>query len=219
MPAPKGPDPMPLSLARRRLAGLAALAASLAVAVSAQAAGAQTLDGEQFRPHAHIEAIGVTGVCNADGPSTFTFHSFGQATGPQPGQYETYGELTLASPQGPVTAFDETFTIDGDTSIDGTTTLAETVAASCTPGSMENMDVEVRATYSTLDPFGSGPATVRIAAADGWAIHYSADFGQQAPPPPAGPTSREDCVNGGWQDYGFKNQGQCIAYVVRGGKP
>jgi hypothetical protein len=30
------------------------------------------------------------------------------------------------------------------------------------------------------------------------------------------PTSNEQCKNGGWSRFGFKNQGQCIAFVHRG---
>jgi hypothetical protein len=33
----------------------------------------------------HIEALTYDGQCNADGPSTFTYQSFGTATGPAPG--------------------------------------------------------------------------------------------------------------------------------------
>ena len=34
---------------------------------------------------------------------------------------------------------------------------------------------------------------------------------------PALPTSRSQCLNGGWRAFpGFKNQGQCIAFVNRG---
>jgi hypothetical protein len=35
------------------------------------------------------------------------------------------------------------------------------------------------------------------------------------------PTSKEQCKHGGWRNYGssFKNQGQCVAFVVRGPKP
>jgi hypothetical protein len=34
---------------------------------------------------------------------------------------------------------------------------------------------------------------------------------------PALPTSRSECLNGGWRAFpGFKNQGQCIAFVTRG---
>ncbi len=37
-----------------------------------------------------------------------------------------------------------------------------------------------------------------------------------ATPPPSEPTSKDQCKNGGWRDFGgkFRNQGQCIAFVV-----
>jgi hypothetical protein len=35
-------------------------------------------------------------------------------------------------------------------------------------------------------------------------------------PPPAEPTSKDDCKDGGWARFGFKNQGECIAWVLRG---
>ena len=31
------------------------------------------------------------------------------------------------------------------------------------------------------------------------------------------PTTKEGCTDGRWQQYGFRNQGQCIKYVNRGG--
>ena len=36
----------------------------------------------------------------------------------------------------------------------------------------------------------------------------------QDPPPAEGPTSKDDCKNGGWERYGFKNQGACIKAVL-----
>lgn len=36
---------------------------------------------------------------------------------------------------------------------------------------------------------------------------------------PAGPETTDDCRNGGWREYGFSNQGQCISAVNRGGGP
>jgi hypothetical protein len=30
------------------------------------------------------------------------------------------------------------------------------------------------------------------------------------------PTTKDDCKNGGWEDYGFRNQGQCIRFVNTG---
>jgi hypothetical protein len=33
---------------------------------------------------------------------------------------------------------------------------------------------------------------------------------------PSAPTTKGQCRNDGWRQFGFKNQGQCIAYVERG---
>ncbi len=33
--------------------------------------------------------------------------------------------------------------------------------------------------------------------------------------PANGPRTKDDCKNGGWQVYGFKNQGQCVSSVAR----
>jgi hypothetical protein len=33
------------------------------------------------------------------------------------------------------------------------------------------------------------------------------------------PTSKEQCKKGGWASFGFRNQGQCVAFVERGPKP
>ena len=35
-------------------------------------------------------------------------------------------------------------------------------------------------------------------------------------PEPTDPTTKNDCKKGGWRDYGFRNQGQCIRYVNTG---
>ena len=33
---------------------------------------------------------------------------------------------------------------------------------------------------------------------------------------PGSPATKEDCKNGGFADYGFANQGQCIRFVNTG---
>ena len=45
------------------------------------------------------------------------------------------------------------------------------------------------------------------------------DF-ELTPPPPPMPTTKDQCKNGGWQNYGttFKNQGDCVSFVATGGK-
>jgi hypothetical protein len=32
------------------------------------------------------------------------------------------------------------------------------------------------------------------------------------------PVSKEQCENGGWQTFGFKNQGDCVSFVATGGR-
>lgn len=31
-----------------------------------------------------------------------------------------------------------------------------------------------------------------------------------------GPQTKDDCKKGGWEQYGFKNQGQCVRYIETG---
>jgi hypothetical protein len=38
-------------------------------------------------------------------------------------------------------------------------------------------------------------------------------------PPPPFPTTKDQCKNGGYSSFGFKNQGECVAFVERGPKP
>jgi hypothetical protein len=35
-------------------------------------------------------------------------------------------------------------------------------------------------------------------------------------PTPSSPTSKDQCRNGGWQAFKFRNQGQCVRYVETG---
>ena len=36
------------------------------------------------------------------------------------------------------------------------------------------------------------------------------------PPAPVDPTTHDDCYKGGWSDFNFKNQGQCVRFVETG---
>ena len=40
-----------------------------------------------------------------------------------------------------------------------------------------------------------------------------------APAPPPLPTSKEQCKKGGWREFGFRNQGECVAFVASGRAP
>jgi hypothetical protein len=48
-------------------------------------------------------------------------------------------------------------------------------------------------------------------------VPYSGDFTVRDAS--AMPTSKDQCKNGGFARFGFKNQGQCVAFVQRGPKP
>jgi len=41
-------------------------------------------------------------------------------------------------------------------------------------------------------------------------------FQSPAPPAPTDPSIKDDCKHGGWSDFGFKNQGQCVRFVETG---
>jgi hypothetical protein len=49
-----------------------------------------------------------------------------------------------------------------------------------------------------------------------WDYTTNAGFMAQLTTLYAGPQSKDDCKNGGWEKYGFKNQGQCVRYVETG---
>ncbi len=49
---------------------------------------------------------------------------------------------------------------------------------------------------------------------DSYAAHWH--VGEEEEPAPEEPETISDCMQGGWEDYGFRNQGQCIRYVNTG---
>ena len=213
-------------LRRRPFAGGVAVLAALCLGASASAANADTLDGETFTHANHSEAIAWSGDCNPTGPSTFQFWVFGDASGPHPGSFEESGTVTLASPTGPVTAFESSWSIyESESTITGTRTLGESFAASCSApdgyGS-HTFSIDIDAPYEVLDPFAElGPSTVKLGAGTLDYGGFEARFGSEhTPPPPTQnePLSKADCRNGGYRDYGFKNQGACIKFVVKAAK-
>ena len=65
------------------------------------------------------------------------------------------------------------------------------------------------------------PAGVALGPAFGYspALTDAGVVVTDARPPARTPTSKQQCRHGGWRDFGFHNQGQCIAFVERGPKP
>ena len=78
-------------------------------------------------------------------------------------------------------------------------------------------------------PFPMTPDTLKVAflATPDCAAPSNVGFGEfegfggfavvDAQPPL--PTSKDQCMHGGYAQFGFKNQGQCVAFVQRGPKP
>jgi len=48
-------------------------------------------------------------------------------------------------------------------------------------------------------------------------LYFSANFQtlvlEVIEPPPGEPEDKDACKNGGWELYGFKNQGACVSYL------
>ena len=58
---------------------------------------------------------------------------------------------------------------------------------------------------------------------DGWGVYEYlfedlAEDPEDPPVEPDEPQTKADCRDGGWQDFGFKNQGRCIAHVASDGR-
>lgn len=81
-------------------------------------------------------------------------------------------------------------------------------------------------TWSVGDPMLTARQAPHIATGNG-SIYVSAGYGttgsvnvnetfEPTPPPPSQPTTKEQCLKGGWQGFGFSNQGQCVRYVQTG---
>jgi hypothetical protein len=91
------------------------------------------------------------------------------------------------------------------------------VAVSPDGGSVYVLDVGSEAVFQfNVGPGGGLSPKSAASVPTGYA-----PFGLAVSPLPRVPTSKDQCKNGGWRNFGdtFKNQGQCIAFVQRGPKP
>jgi hypothetical protein len=61
----------------------------------------------------------------------------------------------------------------------------------------------------TVDGSGLTRLTSDALASEEWVTDW------QPLPGPSGPQTKADCKNGGYKDFGFKNQGQCIKAVKK----
>jgi hypothetical protein len=88
--------------------------------------------------------------------------------------------------------------------------VGELVVTDNGPGAIDTLGLSERIT-DTGTPDCSAPGPVQPQQVTGDIVVH----------PAAVPTSKDQCKNGGWRNFGdtFKNQGQCVAFVERGPKP
>jgi len=70
----------------------------------------------------------------------------------------------------------------------------------------------------------AGQTTAFPFAVHGFELDVAASLNPAAPPPPPTPATKDDCMNGGWQNFtdnqgtAFKNEGDCVSFVATGGR-
>jgi hypothetical protein len=221
---------------RRVILALCA-ATALAGSVVSAAIGAPpaSMTGE------HFAGTGGTGgpasvTCTTSGD--FSFSVSGAATGPYPGTFtETgSGHVTVgvpASTAGTVTSFSATFTVYspvGAVLVTGTKTL-DTSAPTGFPlnyacqQDLATGAVGIPTNYEATIYTGSGnyrdegTSRIPLLLADPAGATLTENFvSTLSQPTPVAPTNKDQCKNGGWQNYPqFKNQGDCVSFVATGG--
>lgn len=111
-----------------------------------------------------------------------------------------------------------TFTIDGTAD-----------PASCATGPSGGADgcltLELDGFATLTDSYGSvvgsgGPDEFAEGGVPGWEVFPSGGgitgYDLTISPADVAPQTKQQCMNGGWESYGFKNQGQCIRFVETG---
>jgi hypothetical protein len=197
-------------------------------AASSAAPPPPTLSGESF----HQDIPTITSIdCTAESLN-FTYSATGTATGPYPGTFTESGSMTSTHLSSSFTINSPVGRITGSKS--GSAGVSCAVPVHCSGAAACD---EFGAAFNTLPGGFSGTdtyeATMRTASGtfadnglftavffrdDSSPLNgFNSDFlSALASPVPLGPTTEQQCKNGGWQQFGFKNQGQCIAFVNHG---
>jgi hypothetical protein len=185
-------------------------------------AHAATLAGETFTSQ-EVRGSTLTGACTGNGnEGSFNFSVSGTAAGPFPGTFTESGSFTTLR-SGFLSDFSSAFTI---TSTSGTVTGSKRITgdistASCTSfsGAVLVSTTNLATTYAaTINGAQrtTGTATGSIEGLLGVrAPIFSESFASTGV---VELTSKQQCRDGGWQSFGFKNQGDCVSFVATGGK-
>ena len=202
---------------------LAALAGALIVAPTAVAAPPATLDGETF----HDPTPTITSLVCTGGDIALGYSTTGTASGPYPGTYAERGLFVrpdlaaifrIDSPAGRVVGV-KTAAV-GVTCLeappcDSADACADRNAVFAGDGRYEAFISGPEGAFADRGEFGTllfhcpgcvppGPQLNRFEA------DFSSDLEQTTP---ASGSIKDECKQGGWRRFGFRNQGECIAFV------
>ena len=122
--------------------------------------------------------------------------------------------------------------VDGDTAVIGytgrvtgflfpeglfTTGLIRVVDRGGADSSLDSFEIDRGGLFETPVP---GPQDCAAFPGDGEGVSVNELGDIVVRDAPAVPTTKEQCRNGGWRNFpGFRNQGQCVAFVERGPRP
>ena len=196
----------------RRL--LTVVGVALAAAFAVPPASAQAPAGDSVTGTGTVElfVVGVPGSITT--PFEFDVHS-------GPSGEDPTGQVTFAALSGsaPVTCLDVRTIPFGPPFNEATMNLVTSgfglVTLQVSDGNPEGLpDFITALTFSARSPTDCSPLAFGSGNVQGAVLTGDIDI-VNAPPLP---TSKEQCVDGGHVQYGFKNQGECVAFVQRGPK-
>jgi hypothetical protein len=214
----------------RRLLLLAGCLILGVLGLGAVEAHAVTLAGETFTSQPFRGSTStLTGTCTGDpngngDAGSFNFSVSGTAAGPFPGTFTESGSFTT-SRSGLLSDFSSTFTISNSEGV--TVTGSKHIAGDLSQASCALIEVgqvqfstSILTTGYTATINGAqreiGPATGSISGLLGLEPpHFSENFASSGA---VQLTSKEQCKDGGWQSFDFKNQGDCVSFLATGGK-
>jgi hypothetical protein len=200
---------MRLRWSRRFLVTLG-LSLALTLAAVSPAAAVSTLTGESL---SGSSSSGNTGGCIT---KAATYSVSGEATGPYPGTFSETGSV------GPgFFDFTATFTItSGTTTITGSKTTASSTSGSlgCSSTFAGTTLTDVAYTATIHAPGGTfhdeGTSNVDVNITRPAATLTEGFTSSLTEPVLTAPSTKDQCKNGGWQNYPQPNQGQCEKSVT-----
>ena len=114
------------------------------------------------------------------------------------------------------------FTVDGTADPTTCDTPSNDTTAAAADGCMT---LEITGFPTVTDSYGNitgagGPSEFATGAIPGWEAFPSGasnvGYDLNISPAAADPQNKDQCKDGGWESYGFANQGQCVRYVQTG---